>query len=267
MSTDRLHRPRHHGRPDGRPPVEGRPRRRRRTTARRSGTEPLVEAGGTRGDLDRRGGQRGRRRHHDGPGLPRRRGGRSRRGRHLRQRAAGRARHRHLLDPARRRRRAGRGRHASAASGCSTPRSAAARPARSRPPCRSWSAARRPTSTRPSRSSTRSARRSSTSARAASGQTVKAANQLIVGRQHRAGRRGDRLPRGVRRRHRGRARGARRRPGRPHGAGPQGRRACSAGKFEPGFRIDLHHKDMGIVTSRGPRGRRRHPARRRRSPS
>ena len=35
-----------------------------------------------------------------------------------------------------------------------------------------------------------------------------------------------------------------------------------AGEFKPGFRIDLHHKDMGIVARRGPGEGRRHPARR-----
>ena len=68
----------------------------------------------------------------------------------------------------------------SAASGCSTPRSPAARRAPRTPRCRSWSAATRPTSTPPSRSSRRSARPSCTSGRSGSGQTVKAANQLIV---------------------------------------------------------------------------------------
>ena len=68
-------------------------------------------------------------------------------------------------------------------------------------------------------------------------------------RQHQAAGRGDRLPRGVRRRHRGRARSARRRAGRHArswtGRGP----TCWSARSSPGFRIDLHHKDMGIVTS------------------
>ena len=34
-----------------------------------------------------------------------------------------------------------------------------------------------------------------------------------------------------------------------------------ARQFEPGFRIDLHHKDMGIVTDAAARQRRGHPAR------
>ena len=33
-------------------------------------------------------------------------------------------------------------------------------------------------------------------------------------------------------------------------------------EFKPGFRLALHHKDMGIVHLGRPRGRRRHPARR-----
>ena len=52
-------------------------------------------------------------------------------------------------------------------------------------------------------------------------------------RQHRAARRGGRLPRGVRRGHEGRAGGARRRPGRQHRAEPQGRRTCSPASSRP----------------------------------
>ena len=70
--------------------------------------------------------------------------------------------------------------HRSAASGSSTRRCPAARPARSTPRCRSWSAAPPRTSPPPSRSSTSSARPSCTSGPNGAGQTVKAANQLIV---------------------------------------------------------------------------------------
>ena len=67
-------------------------------------------------------------------------------------------------------------------------------------------------------------------------------------RQHPAARRGRRVPRGVRRRHQGRAHGPRWRPRRQQGPRPEGREHA-ARSFQPGFRIELHHKDLGIVTS------------------
>ena len=81
------------------------------------------------------------------------------------------------------------------------------------------------------------------------------------GRQHRAARRGDRLPRGLRRRHQAALEVL---GGGLAGSTVLDRKGANmlAGEFEPGFRIALHHKDMGIVTSRRPRGRRGHPARR-----
>ena len=151
--------------------------------------------------------------------------------------------------------RRGRGRPRGAGCGCSTPRSAAARPARSR---RSLSIMvggdagrlRRP----PGRCSRRSARRSSTSGPAGSGQTVKAANQLIVagniellaeaivfleayGVDTEAAL--EVLGGGL------------------AGSTVLDRKGANmlAREFKPGFRIALHHKDMGIVTVGRPRGR------------
>jgi len=81
-----------------------------------------------------------------------------------------------------------------------------------------------------------------------SGQTVKAANQLIGCGEHRAGCRGHCFLR---------AYGVDTEAavsvlaGGPAGSRILERKAASmlAGNFEPGFRIDLHHKDMGIVTT------------------
>ena len=80
------------------------------------------------------------------------------------------------------------------------------------------------------------------------GQTVKAANQLIVARQHRGARRGAGVPGGLRRRHEAALEVL--------GGGLAGSKVLEQKKanmlgrsFDPGFRIDLHHKDMGIVTS------------------
>ena len=69
---------------------------------------------------------------------------------------------------------------------------------------------------------------------AGSGQTVKAANQLIVAGTIELRGRGDRLPRGLRRRHRGGARGAGRWPGRQRRPGPQGGGHAATGDFTPG---------------------------------
>ena len=134
--------------------------------------------------------------------------------------------------------------------------------------CRSWSAAtRRGLRRRPSRSSTRSARPSCTSGPAGSGQTVKAANQLIVagniqllaealvfleayGVDTEAAL--EVLGGGL---------------AGSQGAGPEGRRTCSTATSSPGFRIDLHHKDMGIVTAAAREAGVVHPARRARRPA
>ena len=80
------------------------------------------------------------------------------------------------------------------------------------------------------------------------GQTVKAANQLIVAANIQAPRRSRRLPRGLRRGPRPGPRRPRRRSGGLQGARPEAENMATK-SFEPGFRIDLHHKDMGIVTS------------------
>ena len=121
---------------------------------------------------------------------------------------------------------------ASAASGSSTPRSAAARPARRTPRCRSWSAApedvgRGPADPRRRRQDHRARR---PHRRRPDRQGRQPADRR---RQHRAARRGDRVPGGLRRRHRRRGRGARRRAGRQHGARPQGRRDAASATSPP----------------------------------
>ena len=103
-------------------------------------------------------------------------------------------------------------------------------------------------SSRQSRSSMSSGKPLCTSGPNGSGQTVKAANQLIVAGQHPAARRGDRLPGGLRCRHRGRAGGTRRRAGRLGRPESEGKKMLDR-SFDPGFRIELHHKDLGIVTA------------------
>ena len=180
----------------------------------------------------RRGGPRGRRDHHDRAGLPGRRGGRRRRRRRLRQR------------------------HARARSS-STSRSAPTSPARW--PSQAASAALRVLDA-PVSGGEAGAIEASLSIMVggeaadfeAARPVLEAVGKTIVHvgptgsgpdrqgrqpahrrRQHRAARRGDRLPGGLRRRHRGRAGGARRRPGRQHGAGPQGRRTCSPASSSP----------------------------------
>ena len=142
-------------------------------------------------------------------------------------------------------RRAGQG---ARASGSSTPRSPAARRARSTPRCRSWSAARPTTSRPPSRSSTPSARPSCTSARAAparpsrrptsssSPPTSRRSSEAVVFLE---------------------AYGVDTKAAlEVLGGGLAGSKVLDQKKenmlsrsFEPGFRIDLHHKDMGIVTA------------------
>ena len=152
---------------------------------------------------------------------------------------------------------AGRSRRPSRASGCSTPRSPAARPAPSSAVLsimvggeadrlrrgqadprrgRQDHRARRPERRRPD------------------GQGGQPADRR---RQHRGGRRGDRLPRGVRGRHRRRPRGARRRAGRQHGAGP----ARAPNMLGRQLRARLPDRPApqghGHRHLRGPRGRRR----------
>ncbi len=124
-----------------------------------------------------------RRRHrHHGSGAPRRSGGhRLRSRRHPGERRRVRPDRRHVVDHPRRPRstwpknakREGISRHRRAPS-------PAARPAPSRPCCPSWSAAGRPTSTRPSRSWDALGKTIVLCGPHGSGQTVKAANQLIV---------------------------------------------------------------------------------------
>ena len=150
--------------------------------------------------------------------------------------------------PTRCHRRAGRSRRRARASGCSTPRSPAARPAPRPPRCRSWSAARPTTSRPPPRSSTPVGKTIVHVGPSGAGQTVKAANQLIVagniqvlaealvfleayGVDTEAAM--EVLGGGL--------------------AGSavldQKRQNMLNRDFKPGFRIDLHHKDMGIVTA------------------
>ena len=107
---------------------------------------------------------------------------------------------------------------------------------------------RRTTSRPPSRSSTRSARRSCTSAPAAPGRPSR---RPTSSSSPPTSRRSPRLSSSSRR-----TASTPRRPSRCSAAGWPARRCwtrrsrtCSAARFDPGFRIDLHHKDMGIVTS------------------
>ena len=229
----------------------------------RAKVDKLVEAGGTRRRQHRRGGQGRRRDHHDGAGLPRRRGrGRSGEDGIFANAKSGAV----WVDCSSIRpdvvRQAGRAGRPSRASGRSTPRSPAARPAPSRPRCRSWSAAtpidlrggtpgpgggrqdrrpRRPVRLRPDRQgrqpadrgrqpSSWSPRRSSSSRRTA--WTPTPPSKVLAG-----GLAGNRI---------------------------LDRKATSmvAREFKPGFRVDLHHKDMGIILAAAARSRRRHPPRR-----
>ena len=230
--------------------------------------DALVEAGGRGADERRRGRPRRRRGHHDGARTPRT----SRRSPAATDGVFANAKPGALyIDMSSIRPdvavRAGRGRAQGAGCGCWTPRSAAARPARSR---RSLSImvggdagglrGRR------SRCWTRSARPSCTSGPPGSGQTVKAANQLIVagniellaeaivfleayGVDTEAAL--EVLGGGL------------------AGSTVLDRKGANmlAREFTPGFRIALHHKDMGIVTVRRPRGRRRRSRSARSSPS
>ena len=138
-----------------------------------------------------------------------------------------------LLDPPRRRRRAGRGRRRRGHPRARRPgqRRRGGRDRGQR--CRSWSAASAADFDEAAadpgrgRQDDRARRPGRLRADRQGGQPADRR------RQHRAGRRGDRLPRGVRRGHRGRARGARRRPGRQTDPGPQGRRTCSPASSSP----------------------------------
>ena len=85
-------------------------------------------------------------------------------------------------------------------------------------------------------------------------------------RQHRAARRGGRVPRGVRRGHEGRAGGARRRPGRQHRAEPQGRRHARP-RVQARLPARPAPQGHGHRHLRRPRGRRGDPARRGRRPA
>ena len=80
------------------------------------------------------------------------------------------------------------------------------------------------------------------------GQTVKAANQLIVAVNIQVLAEAVPFLQAYGVDTRGRAAGPRRRAGRRQGAGPEGQNML-ARSFAPGFRIALHHKDLGIVTS------------------
>ena len=168
MTDDRLHRPRHHGQPDGRPSAERRASTSWATTTRPERTAAARRGRRTGATLDRRRRQGRRRRGRDGAGLARRRAGPGRRGRRLRARRAGHACHRLLQHSTRRDRVSWQSRRrekgfrlldAPVSGGEAGAKNAALVDHGRR---------RRPrTSPRPSRSSTRSARRSCTSGRAA----------------------------------------------------------------------------------------------------
>ena len=87
----RLHRPGHHGRPDGRATWSRPASTWSATTAARSKVDALVAAGGRGADSVAEAVARRRRGHHDGARLPGRRGRDRRRRRRVRQRQAGRA--------------------------------------------------------------------------------------------------------------------------------------------------------------------------------
>ena len=131
--------------------------------------------------------------------------------------------------------------------GAGRARCPAARPAPSRPCCPSWSAATRPTSTRPQPILDALGRTVVLCGPHGSGQTVKAANQLIVAVNIQAcaeavvflEKSGVDLTAALD----------------VLGGGLAGSTVLARKKdnfldrdFAPGFRIDLHHKDMGIVT-------------------
>ena len=200
------------------------------------------------------------------PDSPGRRGRHRRRRRRVRQRPRGRALHRHEHDPPGRRRAGGRGGPRGGRAGA---RRAGQRRRGGRgrgQPVDHGRRLRPRTSRTPGRCSTRSARPSSTSGPAGSGQTVKAANQLIVagniqllaeavvfldayGVDTALG-----------------AGGARRRARGQHRAGPQGRRHARRrvqARLPPRAAPQGHgHRDL-----RRPRGGRHHPARRGRRPA
>ena len=197
-------------------------------------------------DRRRRRRRRGRRRH--GARLPRRARRARRRGRRLRQRQARHARHRLLQHPPRRHRRArrqaaaqglpaarrpglrrrgrreergavdhGRRRRRGLRGGQADPRRRSARPSSTSAPAARARPSRPPTSSSSPPTSRRSPRRSSSSRPTAS--TPRPRSRCSAAAWP--------APRCWTRRS----------------------RTCSTGRSSPGFRIDLHHKDMGIVTS------------------
>ena len=198
----RLHRPGHHGRPDGRQPRQGRLRGGRVQPQPGGRSQRLVDAGGRGATGRRRGGPGGRRDHHDGAGLAGRRG----RGQRRRRRSSRHAKAGSLYidmstirpDVAVRVAEAGRkaglrvldapvsGGEAGAVEG-SLSIMVGGEPA-------DFEAAK-PVLDAVGKTVVHVGP-------AGSGQTVKAANQLIVAGQHPAAGRGGRLPRGVRRGHR-----------------------------------------------------------------
>ena len=181
----------------------------------------------------------------DGAGLTRgvRRAGR--RGRGVRQRERGHARHRLLQHPPRRHHPACRAGRDQGLRLVDAPVSGG-EAGRSTRRCRSWSAARREIeAAKPYLDVVGKTSYMSAPAELPNRQGGQPAHRR---REHRGARRGGRLPRGVRRGHRGRSRGARR--------GLAGSKVLDQKKqnmldraFEPGFRIALHHKDLGIVTA------------------
>ena len=135
----------------------------------------------------------------------------------------------------------------SAGCGCWTRLSAVARSVQSRPACRLWSGARRPTLRLRNRCSRRSGRpRPCRPGRCgADRQGRQSAHRR---RQHRAGGRGDHVPKayGV-----DMEAGLEVLGGGLAGSTVLARKGTSmlAGEFNPGFRLQLHHKDLGIVQS------------------
>ena len=143
----------------------------------------------------------------------------------------------------------GRGRARGRAPRTRRARSAAARPARSRAACRSWSAAR-PADFAAAKPVLDAVGKTIVHVGpAGSGQTVKAANQLIVAGNIELLAEAVVFLEALRRGHEGRAGGTRRRPGRQHRARTARAPNMLAREFTPGFRLALHHKDLGIVTS------------------
>ena len=254
----RLHRTRHHGQPDGRPPASRPATTSSAYNRARAGSSRWSTPAAAAADIDRRGRQgRRRRRHRWCPTPPTCRRCSLGEDGVFANAKPGTPDHRLLQHPPRRHGRAGRAGRAQGLPAARRPGLRRRGRRRRTPRCRSWSAATQADFAEAKPILDAVGKTIVHVGPSGAGQTVKAANQLIVAGNIELARRGDRLPRGLRRRHS-------RPPSRCSAAGWPARTVLDqkganmlAGNFEPGLPDRPAPQGHGHRHRRRPRGRRR----------